>query len=78
VVENYGNTPHGHFIRDARRLDERLDARLADIIRRTDDGEINVVQAAGERIAALEQHLGDMRMLRELHFPGPAAGGGQR
>lgn len=72
---NLGNAPYARFGREARRLDDELAAELAEISHAYMDEQIDVVTAADRRITALEQHLAELRTLRELHFPGSTTGG---
>jgi uncharacterized protein involved in exopolysaccharide biosynthesis len=74
-VENPTPGPVARFGEAARRLDDALSAELAEISHRYLDGQITVIEAADLRISALQDHLAQMRALRELHFPGSTTGG---
>ena len=50
--------------------DRRLEDRLAAIRSREDASEVTTVQAAAERIAAMEQHLEALQELRRAHLEG--------
>ena len=61
-------TPSGRYADEAAIQDDLLDARLAEIRRRTDAGEITIREAADERVAALEHHIETIRNLRAEYF----------
>ena len=65
----YDERPDGYSLALAN-LNKILDQQLASIRGRQDDGALTIRQAADERIAALEQHLAELRKLREVHFGG--------
>ncbi len=50
--------------------DAKLERAIADIVRRTDAGELTVREAALERVAALEAHLAACQRLRRQHLGG--------
>lgn len=50
--------------------DRALDVRLADISRRQDAGEFTTLEAAQQRIEALEAHLSEVRHLRQQYLEG--------
>jgi hypothetical protein len=55
---------------EAEAEDRRLAERLAAIRSREDAAAITTRQAADERIAVMEQHLGAVRELRRRHLEG--------
>jgi hypothetical protein len=66
------------YWRSVEALDHDLDAALADIRRRQDDGQLTTRQAAAERIAALEAHLAAVARLRAQYLGDEAAAGPQQ
>jgi hypothetical protein len=50
-------------------LDAALDRRLQAIRDDYDQGDIDEVDAANERVAVLEEHLASIRALRREYFP---------
>ena len=58
------------YISEAIAADKALDAKLAIFRRELDAGEITAVDAAYERVRALENHLATIRALRQKYFGG--------
>lgn len=73
-VENLSEAPFARYRQDARRLDDELSAELADISHAFMDGQIDAVEGAERRLAAMGKHRDAARALRELHFPEPIEG----
>ena len=62
------DSQHGRYMEGALRENRALQARITNIRRRQDSGEYSVLEAARERIRALEEHLETLRLLRERHL----------
>lgn len=60
--------PSNGYMAEANALDSALDIRLAEIRRAYDGGLLTTREAADLRIAALEEHLENVRKLRREHF----------
>jgi hypothetical protein len=58
----------GSYFNAVRQEDATLQVKLAEIRTREDAGEVTVRQAADIRIAAMEQHLAELRELRAQFF----------
>jgi hypothetical protein len=67
-LDQVGNSGRGAYYIEAEAEDRRLTDRLAAIRGREDSGQITIVQAAAERIAAMEQHLEALQELRRAHL----------
>jgi hypothetical protein len=63
-------TDRSNYITEAMAADAALDEQLAIFRREEADGEITAVEAAYERVRALETHLATIRALRAKYFGG--------
>jgi hypothetical protein len=58
------------YTQEAAAADKLLDELLGNIRRDFDAGEITALEAAGDRINALEEHLATIKQLRTKYFGG--------
>ena len=65
-----GEVPRKLYWAQVEAEDSRLDAILASIRKRQDEGTITTREAADERVVAMETHLAAVRQLRERYLGG--------
>ena len=65
-----GEVSRGLYWAQVEAEDSRLDAILASIRRRQDEGTITTREAADERVVVLETHLASVRQLRQRYLGG--------
>jgi len=68
VSTSFPTKDGGGYISEALAVDKALDEQLAIFRRELDNGEIDAIDGANERVKALEAHLATIRALRVKYF----------